>query len=939
MATPRRKASRSFAGDSRRSELQMLPPAALAGSQQVTNESVLSGFNLAVYFFMTSIWLSANVLFWHWWFQPERIVNWWRFALTTFALSYDLTLMPLVLIFFLYHMKRPLPISAQPGLRVAMVTAIVPSAESIDILEQTVAGMIMGSYPHDSWVLDEGGDPRVRELCDRLGAHYWSRKGIEKFNQPTWPYQAKTKSGNYNSWFSEIGYKNYDFLVQLDTDHIPEPDYLDEVLGYFRDPDVAYVALPSVYRNLEDWTTRGSSEQSQVFQGPIQMGYYGWANSPMIIGSHAAYRMKHIEEIGGFAPSRAEDHLDSLRFVQAGYRGVFVPKVLAEGLGPHNLSDFLAQEHQWAFSIAQVLFKFGRDKGLLSLRQRLVFLFSELWYFLYSATFLILFLIPLVALLSGRPIANVPLTEFIMRSLPVTLASLAILAWAYSRRWFKPGTHFMISWQGILLGFARWPIVLIAIGEATISVLFRQGRFTYLVTPKGGAALSVRSALRSIAPYLTLGLISAFVPIVYWKLNFAGAGHAAGYVLFALMSSIAFIMILIAATADFVRVNAKYRRSKGQLLVKTLPFIAVTLVLISGTFLSGWLNRTQTIAAITYRPAAARSSLPVAATQPIVAPVADATPVPRPQPANVSSWLFDPTRVGVTFGAYDPSGQLDALSGLDHLFISWEDTPSGGIPVQQISQSYANGHPVLLSVEPWPLDGRSQSTLLGDIANGTYDGVIQQMADAIGSMHQPILLRFGHEMDMTNLYPWAQGDPAAFIAAYRHVVDAFNAEGVTNALWVWSPGGEVSAPSYYPGDSYVDYVGATILEYSSWETNIVHVDTPRPLNELIAEKYTLLEQFHKPIILAEVGVDLSPALNLQRVQEMIDTLPNFPAIRAVVYFNDRNPLNTFAPERPDWTLSPQEIATLRSAIAQKPWIEQQKKAAAEEPAVATARPF
>src|SRR6185312_6582047 len=316
----------------------------------------------------------------------------------------------------------------------------------------------------------------------------------------------------------------------------------------------------------------------------------------------------HIKEIGGFAPSRAEDHLDSLRFVQSGYRGVFVPKVLAEGLGPHNLSDFLAQEHQWAFSIAQVLFKFGRDKGLLTLRQRIVFLFSELWYFLYSATFLILFLIPLVALLSGRPVANVPLIEFLLRSAPVTLASLAILAWAYSRQLFKPGTHFMISWQGILLGFARWPIVLIAIAEATISVLFRQGRFTYLVTPKGGAALSVRSALRSVAPYLVLGLISAFVPIVYWKLHYsgagyAGAGHAGGYVLFALMSSTAFMLILIAATADFVRVNLKYCRSKLQLFAKTLPFLAVTLLLFSGTFFSGWLNHTHTIAAITYRPA------------------------------------------------------------------------------------------------------------------------------------------------------------------------------------------------------------------------------------------------------------------------------------------------------------------------------------------------
>jgi len=944
MTTPRLEINETFPSGSPPSGVQLLNPARAAEHHQVVNEVVMRGVDRAVYVLLTTVWFTANIMFWHWWFQPERIVTWWRFALTTFALSYDLTLMPLVLIFFLYHMKRPLPIPAQPGLRVAMVTAIVPSAESIDILEQTVAGMVMGSYPHDSWVLDEGGDPRVRALCDEYGAHYWTRKGVEKFNQPNWPHQARTKSGNYNSWFSDVGYEHYDYLVQLDTDHVPEPDYLDEVLGYFRDPEVAYVALPSVYRNLEDWTTRGSSEQSQVFQGPIQMGYYGWANSPMIIGSHAAYRMKHIQEIGGFAPSRAEDHLDSLRFVQAGYRGVFVPKVLAEGLGPHNLSDFLSQEHQWAFSIAQVLFKFGRDKGLLTLRQRFVFLFSELWYFLYAATFLTLFLIPLVALLSGRPVANVPLTDFMLRSAPLTLASLAILAWAYSKQWFKPGTHFMLSWQGILLGFARWPIVLIAIAEATISVLFRQGRFTYLVTPKGGAALSVRSALRSVAPYVILGLISAFVPIIYWKIGYAGPDRAAGYVLFALMSSIAFIAILIAAAGDFIRVNAHYIPSKRKLLAKALPFMALALVLMSGTFFSGWLNRSQTIAAITYRLTASSSSLDAAATQPSVAalqPPVSTSPnetlaVPQ-QSVPVSSWLFDPTRSGVTFGAYDPAGQLDGLSGLDHLFISWEDNAAGGVPVQQIEQAYAAGQPVLLSVEPWPLEGRSQSTLLGDITSGSYDTVIQNMAHAIGSMQQPILLRFGHEMDMTDLYPWAQGDPAAYIAAYRHVVDTFRAEGVTNALWVWSPGGAVDAPSYYPGDNYVDYAGVTILEYTQWETDLAHVATPRPLSELIAEKYNLLGQFHKPIILAEVGVDLDPALKLQRVQEMIETLPNFPLVRAVVYFNDQNPPNAFAPERPNWTLNAAQIETLRNVIAQSADVEQ-KKAAETEPPVTTARP-
>jgi cellulose synthase (UDP-forming) len=439
----------------------------------------------------------------------------------------------------------------------------------------------------------------------------------------------------------------------------------------------------------------------------------------------------------------------------------------------------------------------------------------------------------------------------------------------------------------------------------------------------------VRGALRSIAPYALLGLISAFVPVLYWASGRDPEGHAAGYVFFALLSAVAFIVITLAAIGDFLRVNYRYTLSKWHLFGKTMPLVAVSFLLISGTLFSGWLNRAQTLSAITYRPAAAQVS---SAALPAPA-AAIRTPEPKavlPVPA-VSSWLFDPARSGVTFGAYDPNGQLSGLSGLNHLFVAWADDGTGGVPIARIDQSYAEGRPVLLSVEPWALDGRPEGTLLNGIAAGDYDPVIQQMAQSISGLHQPILLRFGQEMDMTGLYPWAQGNPEAYIDAYRHVVDRFRADGVTNVLWVWSPGGEADAASYYPGDDYVDYVGTTVLEYTQWETDLAHVDTPRPISQLIDEKYTLLAGFHKPIILAEAGIDLAPDLKLERLQELIDTLPNFPLIRAVVYFNDRNPTNIYAPVPPHWTLNAVDSEALRATIARSPFVEQQRRAEREEP--------
>jgi hypothetical protein len=67
------------------------------------------------------------------------------------------------------------------------------------------------------------------------------------------------------------------------------------------------------------------------------------------------------------------------------------------------------------------------------------------------------------------------------------------------------------------------------------------------------------------------------------------------------------------------------------------------------------------------------------------------------------------------------------------------------------------------------------------------------------------------------------------------------------------------------------------------------------------------------------------------VQDLIDTLPNYPLIRAVVYFNDRNPTNIYAPVPPNWTLNAVESETLRATIARSPFVEQQRRAEREEP--------
>ncbi len=53
-----------------------------------------------------------------------------------------------------------------------MVTAIVPSSESLSVLARTLNAMTAVEYPHDNWVLDEGGSNDVQRLCEEFGAKY-----------------------------------------------------------------------------------------------------------------------------------------------------------------------------------------------------------------------------------------------------------------------------------------------------------------------------------------------------------------------------------------------------------------------------------------------------------------------------------------------------------------------------------------------------------------------------------------------------------------------------------------------------------------------------------------------------------------------------------------------------------------------------------------------
>ena len=498
------------------------------------------------------LWLAVNLAFWGWWLHQTNHSTAWLYWAETIALFYQTTLLPTVFWRFVRKMKRPVEIEPPADMRVAMITLCVPSSESLDVIGGQLVGLRNVDYPHDSWILDEGGSDDVRALAERHGVNYFTRHGIEAWNQPAPPFQAKTKAGNVNAWLDHVQTLglDYEVFVQLDIDHRPRPDYLDRVLGYFRDRTVAWVQAPSVCGNLDNWTARGLAEQDLIFQGPLQMGFYGATGTPFIIGSHTSYRTAAVREIGGFQPTRAEDHLDTVVLAAHGYSGVFVPELIATGDGPHDLATYLRQQFAWAYSMIQIFFQHTpRLIRRYTRGQALQFLFCQSWYTLWSISLAVLWALPAVALLVNQPIASVPVGRFFVYFVPVVLAST--LMWCETRRWFQPG-GVRLSWRGIVLQTARWPVVLWAL----INVVFRIKR-SYMITPKGKTAVAGPRPISIYAPYIAL---AAFPLAAVWLFD-ASVGNSLirGYYWLALANALMGAAVLATTLAmDIKQIAAEH---------------------------------------------------------------------------------------------------------------------------------------------------------------------------------------------------------------------------------------------------------------------------------------------------------------------------------------------------------------------------------------------
>ncbi|MCU1261998.1 MAG: hypothetical protein JWO80_4883 [Bryobacterales bacterium] len=431
--------------------------------------------------------------------------------------------------------RRP----ARQGLRVAAVTAYVGHSEPLGLLEETLRRMVLMRYPHDTWVLDEDDDPRVRELCATLGVNHFSRKGIDCFQTASGRFQRATKYGNYNSWLHAFGFERYDIVSSFDCDHAPEGGFLEAVLGFFNDRGVGYVQAAQCYSNQSaSFVARGAAEESYCYYSIVQTAAarFGY---PVVTGCHNTHRVTALREVGGFAAHDADDLLITMKYKAAGWRGVYVPQILASGLTPVSWRAYLEQQRRWARSVFDLTLRTHDFSHSIGFVPRTISVLQGIRYFMDGCAILSVFCLTALLLMGvSQALTLLGTTACLYATIIVTNLYL-------QRFYLEPTTESGIPWRAFILRFAKWPYTFMALAD-----VIRNRKYSYTVTPK--ATVTGNNVL--MLPQFALALcVGAAWGIGYYS------GHIANPALHLLGASAVGIPILV-GVSGWMRFPPEYNK-------------------------------------------------------------------------------------------------------------------------------------------------------------------------------------------------------------------------------------------------------------------------------------------------------------------------------------------------------------------------------------------
>ncbi len=371
---------------------------------------------------------------------------------------------------------------------------ITVCGEPPEVVEKTLIAATSMDYPNfkvyilnDSFSRKLPGWQEINDLAEKYGAYSITRDNNKGF-----------KAGNVNNALRQT---NSPFIAVFDADHIPHKDFLQKTMGHFSDPEMVLVQTPQYYQNREySFLTTAAWEQQELFFGPICRGKSNM-NSTFWCGTNAVIRRSALEEIGGVPENNiAEDFLASYFFHANKKKTIYIAEILAQGLAPTDLANYVRQQFRWARGSSEIMFRhnpiFNKN---LTWQQKVQYLYSSSYY-LNGFIALLDAIIPIIVLATGIVPVNDTTANFVLYFFPFIFFTIALLMFS---------TLNTITYKAIQLSMSSSFVFI----QAVLSALFRK-KVSFEVTSKN---LEEGNFLKFAYPhiaYLILGIAAITLGLV-----------------------------------------------------------------------------------------------------------------------------------------------------------------------------------------------------------------------------------------------------------------------------------------------------------------------------------------------------------------------------------------------------------------------------------------
>jgi len=398
----------------------------------------------------------------------------------------------LSVVFFYVQVAKPTHRSAEPPEESSLPTVdifVTIFNESPDLLYRTLVSCQALDYPasrREIYVLDDGQREEIKRFTERLGCRYLARTTHEH-----------AKAGNLNYALTHSG---GEFVMVLDCDHVPVRTFLKETVGFFKEPEVAFVQTPHYFYNPDTFQRnlrleREIVNEQDLFFFVIQPGRDGF-NSSFFAGSGGIFRRSALQVVGGFQVATLTEDLHTSMVLHAkGFRSVYLNKILAAGLAPESYRSYLRQRQRWTRGGIQV---FLLDNPLwkpgLSFMQRFNY-FGSIFYFFHGWPRLVYLSAPLAYLIFLYPPLIAPIPLLANYFFPYYLTTL--MAFNLISRGFR-SPFWSDVYETVMCFFISW---------TAIETIFLPKRSPFHVTPKGERFEKSQLDWSHVMPHILLGLV------------------------------------------------------------------------------------------------------------------------------------------------------------------------------------------------------------------------------------------------------------------------------------------------------------------------------------------------------------------------------------------------------------------------------------------------